>query len=216
MNQLTRYQMESIAKTFQQVFPDTIMFMNHFRSDSAMLALVGWNSPKGRSVPWEVIKNRCATLRSSDAVADPILRSVEGITMLYLGRWENKYSSASVITLDDPSIEISAATERLTGQPIKKYFIRGRWIEFCRDRRREALLQSDSFLLERAKLLELAGGLQELDHALLTRDKIAGAIAAQIRTMMPQEVTSDTVADWSRWPASSTAWRPPQARGSVP
>jgi hypothetical protein len=42
------------------------MFMNHFRGDSALLALIGWNSPDGRS----------------------------------------------------------AATERLTGQPVAKYFIR--------------------------------------------------------------------------------------------
>jgi spermidine synthase len=207
MNQLTRLQMESIAKSFQQVFPDTVLFMNHFRGDSAMLALVGWNSPEGAGVQWKLVEDRCRILREESQIVDPILRSVDGLVMLYLGRWDSTRSTAPIITLDDPSLEISAATERLTGRPSSKYFIRASWIEFCRERRRETLLQSDPFVSSQSKLLELAGGLQEFDHALVTRDKIAGTIAVQIQKQMSTSISEDVTADWSRWPASSYAWR---------
>ncbi len=208
MNQLTRTQMESIANTFSQVFPDAAMFMNHFRGDSAMLALVGWNSPKPTPIPWKLLEERCRELKETKSISDPILRSVDGVAMLYLGQWNGDESSAPIITLDDPSLEISAATERLSGHPTSKYFIRASWIEFCRERRRKVLQQqSDPFVLEHAQLLDLAGGLQEFDHALVTRDKIAQAIAPQIQKLMPKTISEDTTADWSRWPASSSVWR---------
>ena len=206
MHQLTREQMESIAATFQQVFPDTVLFIDHFRGDSAMLALVGWNSPIGTDVPWDTVQHRCDTLRANGEITDPILRSVEGLMMLYLGRWENELPP-KLVTLDDPSLEISAASERLSGNPARKYFSRVKWIEFCREHRSAAVKQSDPFVVQHANLLELAGGLQEFDFALISRNKIATAIAQQLHTLMPLIIRDDATADWSRWPGSSSAWR---------
>ena len=207
MYQLTPQQVDSIVATFAKAFPNTFLFMNHFRSDTPMLAMVGWNSDSIKSIPWQTIQARCDNLRSNDSIRDPVLRHADGVAMLYLGKWESGSRPIPIVTLDNPALEFSASRERLSGPPGQKYFRAVRWIEYCRAHRRNALQQTDPNFQNRSALLELAGGLQELDFATLAKDKRAPSIAEQIRQQISSDIRSDTQADWSRWPATNLSWR---------
>ena len=207
MYQLTPQQVDSIVATFAKAFPNTFLFMNHFRSDTPMLAMVGWNSDSIKSIPWQTIQARCDNLRSNDSIRDPVLRHADGVAMLYLGKWEPGSRPIPIVTLDNPALEFSASRERLSGPPGQKYFRAVRWIEYCRAHRRNALKQADPDFQNRSALLELAGGLQELDYATLVKDKRAPSIAEQIRQQISSDIRSDTQADWSRWPATNLSWR---------
>jgi spermidine synthase len=206
MYQLTPEQFAQIAATFQSVFPNTFLMLNHFRGVSPALALVGFADDRD-AMPWSTVQQRCENLRLSNELKDPLLRHVDGVRMLYLGRWKpDPRDRFSLVTLTDPSLEFSTASVRIAGDPGKKYFYMGRWLEFCRDRQQTNLQQSGNDAALRAAIA-LSGGLMELDFAKIAEHPAADAITERLGQEMPEFIKNDVQADWGRWPASDADWR---------
>jgi len=195
MYQLTEAQYQAIAATFASVFPDCQLFLNHFRGDTPMLGLVGWKNPENSHHWREIAARRISTLRNSGEILDPILRHPEAFELLALGPWkESKPDKNSLVRLSDPALEFSAARERLTGNPGKKYFFMSRWFKFCLELRQQSKLE--------ALVTQPAAALHSLEAAAAARHPAAGGILDFLRNNLPESLLSDNGADWFRWPGS--------------
>jgi spermidine synthase len=109
--QLTPSQLEIIAATFQQVFPDTYVFASPAGDPRPVLALVGL---QGDGKP---------QVQTGRLLEHGKLEEFESFS---LGSWPMK-SPSRINTLGNLAIELNAALERLTGQPGKKYLHGNRW-----------------------------------------------------------------------------------------
>ncbi len=195
MYQLTETQYQGIAATFASVFPDCQLFLNHFRGDTPVLGLVGWKNPADSTRWRETVARRIPSLRDSGEILDPVLRHPESFELLSLGPWKSPATGISpVIRLDDPALEFSAARERLTGNPGKKYFYMNRWFQFCLGLRERNQVDGGS--------IRLATSLQTLESASAARHPAAREILGFLRANLPGNLLSDKEADWSRWPGS--------------
>jgi hypothetical protein len=208
MYQLTPGQFEVVANTFAAEFPYNHLFMNHLRTRSPMLGLVARKTPGRESIDWDQIGARCDALRSQGGLHDPILRHRSGLRMLYLGRWNREPMAASQLTLDNPFLEYSAATVRLSERPQSRYFHPARWIRFCRTRHQR--VAGDR--LFRTELPEglgaLACGFLELDFARRREHRLAKSISRRIAMNLPTPLRDDREADWQRWPGAAVATMP--------
>jgi len=206
MYQLTLEQFQRIANTFASEFPETYLFMNHFRVRSPMLALVG--GKEMGCLDWERVGRRCDLLRESNSIRDPVLRHESGIRLLYLGQWHAGQAETRLVSLADPSLEYSAASVRLSGDPGKQYFHQASWIGFCRSRVQAQAgntqaRNNQTAASKQTKLMMLATGLLELDYARRTKNQLADSIALRVSQSMPRCVMDDHLADWKRWPGTA-------------
>lgn len=195
MYQLTHDQFQMIVDTFVSEFGDAELFVNHFRVISPMLALVGGKEPGGLN--WKQVSQRCDALRVQNAIADPVLRHLPGIQMLYLGSYPATQSRGPRVTLADPYLEYAAATVRLSANPASEYIHSASWVRFCRERLRIA---TDQVSPNDAQLMALASGLMELDHARRTHNRLAIPIELQLSRLIPNCFMNDPSAEMKRWP----------------
>ncbi len=193
--QLTDTQLQNIGETFASVFPESQLFLNHFRGDTPMLGLIGWkNSPDSHR--WrEVASRRIHTLKTAGEIHDPILRHPAALELLSLGPWKKSTTqNAKLVHLSDPSLEFSAARERLTGNPGKKYFFMSRWFHYCLKLRQENQLSPE--------VTQVATALQSLESAAARQHPSSHKILSFLRKKLPSNLLTDKSADWSRWPGS--------------
>ncbi|WP_309380648.1 fused MFS/spermidine synthase [Cerasicoccus frondis] len=206
MYQLTPDQYSSIAATFRSIFPDSILFINHFRGDTPMLALVGWKNPDNARNWRKIARQRSQELAAKGEIFDPVLRHSIGLDMLYLGPCQAN-DSAPICNLNDLALEFSAARQRVCGDPGQQYFYMNRWFKFCHEKR-----QASDTLPNAA---ELAEALQALEAANATKHASLPQIVAYLNQHMPRELRFDQQADWNRWPGS-LAPRPPKTNLTQP
>ncbi|KAA1261222.1 Spermidine synthase [Rubripirellula obstinata] len=198
MYQLTPEHFRRIAETFASVFPETHLFMNHFRVGAPMVALVG--SKRSEWLDWNRVRNRCDQFRESNSISDPLLRHRSGVGLLYLGQWKSQQNQSRLVSLSDPSLEYSAATVRLSPDPGKKYFNAANWIRFCRSRAKESAKEPNQDFPEKSELMTLATGLLELDYAKQNKHKLTDSIARRVSQSLPSCFADDDRSDRQRWP----------------
>ena len=195
MYQLTEEQFETIAETFASVFPGSQLFINHFRGDTPMLGLVGWKNPEDSHHWRETAARRIESLRATGEILDPILRHPEALDLLSLGPWEKVATkNSTLVSLNDPALEFSAARERLTGNPGKKYYFMTRWFQFCFQQRKK-----NNLTLE---VTQLATSLQSLESAMASQHSASREIFNFLKVNLPKNLLLDSDADWARWPGS--------------
>lgn len=197
MYQLTPDQFESIGATFAEIFPDSMLFINHFRSDTPMLGMVGWKNPRDSANWHAVASRRSAQLAASGALLDPVLRHPDALELLYLSRLRPA-PQAPIVMLDDPWLEFSAARERLTGNPGRKYFYGKRWVRFCQHLREDTTRPGPA---------RTATALQALEFFQTSNPPKAAETNRFLRRMLPPGLLADDEADWARWPGTSSTWK---------
>ena len=201
MYQLTPEQFRTIADTFAAAFPDTHLFTNGFRGDSPALALVGW---RDAPLDWPAIATRTAAAR--DFIRDPLLRHVEGIAMLYLGRWQPTPGGA-LNTLGNLRVELDAGRERLTGNPAAKYLAHARWFQFCAERRTHLDARREMPTIPDApKLQRLADLWMQYEYLQRTKPAAAQDMRSLLESESPRPLRDDPAADWTRWPGTGLPW----------
>jgi len=184
-----------IAATFANVFPDCQLFINHFRGDTPMLGLVGWKNAADSDQWREVATRRIESLNASGEMTDPVLRHPAAFELLSLGAWRNDSSELpALVKLNDPALEFSAARERLSGNPGKKYYFMTRWFKFCH-RLRERNIKN-------TQTVQLASALQSLESASAAKHSAAQGILAFLKSNLPKKMLQDQSVDWDRWPGS--------------
>ena len=195
MYRLTEEQFEMIAETFASVFPDCQLFLNHFRGDAPMLGLVGWKNPADSHRWREVAARRIEALKAAGEILDPVLRHSEALELLALGPWNGTGNEKTpLVSLSDPTLEFSAARERLTGNPGKKYYFMTRWFKFCLQLRQKNKLP--------AKVAQRATALQSLESAAAAKHPMSAKILDFLKGDLPEDLLNDEAADWKRWPGS--------------
>lgn len=130
MYQLTPGQFDTIARTFQSVFPKTFLFGNGAGSGTPALALVG--TVDDHELDWAQIG------RTADAadLEEPLLRGRGAIRELYLGSWESD-GPGPINTPGNLAVELDAGIQRLTGDPTARYLDGRRWLDFELERRQK-------------------------------------------------------------------------------
>ena len=195
MYQLTEEQFQMIAETFASVFPDCQLFINHFRGDTPMLGLVGWKDPADSHRWRAVAARRIESLKAAGEILDPVLRHPEALKLLSLGPWgDSATKNAPLVSLSDPALEFSAARERLTGNPGKKYYFMTRWFKFCLEMRQKNKLS--------AQVAQRATALQSLESATAAKHPMSAKILDFLKRDLPRDLLEDQAADWNRWPGS--------------
>jgi spermidine synthase len=192
--QLTPADLEIILRTFQQVFPETHLFLNGFRAESSALAVVGFTG-EGR-LDWDAVEARAADERSSGLVRDPFLRHRAGVQLLYVGKvpvlvdgpWH---------TLNNMRIELQSGRERVTGDPTGKYITGGRWGNFL-----ETWRAMDSKVAAgiAPEIVEAAAMLVEQELRVARDERTTVAFDRRLAEIMPLELLRDGVADREAWP----------------
>jgi len=127
---------------------------------------------------------------------------------LYLGKWQpSDERPVGFVTLTDPSLEFSTASVRIAGDPEKKYFHRGRGIQFVRAQQEATVDDLPKQPSDLRWATTLCGGLMELGFSTTIRRKAAELIEQRLRAEMPSSIGQDDAADWDRWPSSGAPWR---------
>jgi hypothetical protein len=201
MHQLTESQLDLCIATFQKVFGNVEFFRGNLDTVHPLLGLVAW---KDGDLDWRVITNRCETF-GKNKLSDPLLRHPEGLALLCLGRAGAPSPETPINTLGNPLLEMSAARERLTGSPARKYLTHERWLKFSQEQIESSVnadLASSSL-----RSLETVG--QQAACAQLFRERGQKIPANLLHSLREQRLTTllaDTVADWSAWPGLMSVW----------
>ncbi len=120
--QLTPSQLETIAATFQAVFPETYLFASPAGVPMPVLALVGFRGEATEQ----------GELLFPQLESNPLAEKFDDIEAYYLGKW-HPTGSVKLNTLGNLAIELDAGRQRVTGHQGSKYFHGARW----RDERKE-------------------------------------------------------------------------------
>ncbi len=208
MYQLMPGHFESILATFLQAFPKAHLFVNGFRPDQPMLALVGFQEG---DPDWAAVAKRCGENRAAPKVQDPTVLDARLLAMCYVGARTRGAATAGINTLGNSKLEFEAARERLTGELATKYLAGQRWTSWLMDQAaacepvsgeiRESDCPPAALRVRMARGLELA-----LAESRRMADAIAGRPfeAGRFRNtddFVPARCISLRHADWSRWPA---------------
>ncbi|HXJ36009.1 MAG TPA: fused MFS/spermidine synthase [Candidatus Eisenbacteria bacterium] len=105
--QLTREELDVIARTFLAVFPHVTLWRDDFYADRPVVALVGLLEP--RTLDLEQVGERIAAL--PEAARDTVVQSPRGLAMLYAGDLTaaaDLFTAAPLNTDDRPVIEFLA------------------------------------------------------------------------------------------------------------
>lgn len=201
--QLTREQFDTIARTFQEIFPDAFLVRGDFYCELPIVGLVG-----GRSfaeLDWRAIESGCQTLRGAGQTTDPLVRHAEGVAMMLLGPLP-AVGSGPRNTLANAWLEWDAARNILgLRQP---WFIGVPCAEYIRavQQRGAALLpeslrpahESGQFFLT----LEIAAKIKAREQA---------GLESQLAARLPAALRTDAVADWRQWPSRVKPVSPAEA-----
>ncbi len=184
--QLTPDDLAIVLRTFQDVFPETHLFLNNFRPGSSALAVVGFN--REATLDWTGVEARVTAERAHGRLRDPFLRHRSGLELLYLGRSDPRPEGPRH-TLNNMRIELQAGRERVTGDPAGKYISGDRWEAYVRGFIGGAGDDAASLLVER-------------ERALSRGARSVSAIDRRLAEVLPGELTGDAEADWAAWPGT--------------
>jgi len=214
MYQLTDEQYQLIARTFRSVFPGAQVFRGTLGWQQPTIALVGWNDSE---LDWNVVRARCEKNRVQAAIQDPVVRSVEGVALLYVGTLAAIPEAGPINTLGNVALELSASRERITGDPGKKYFYGVRWLEFLK--KAEAGNEQLPPMVSQMRRL----GLEISQWELATRvpdSRVANERRASIVSQLPVSLVEDARREAAFWPGSAELFSParslPTSGGSPP
>jgi spermidine synthase len=192
--QLTPEDLEIILRTFQQVFPDTRLFLKGFRSGTSALAVVGFTG--AGSLDWSAVEMRSEEERAGGQVMDPFVRHRAGVQLLYVGQLPSP-SGGPIHTLNNMRIELQAGRERVTGDPSIKYISGERWNEFLAKWRMEKALLAAGIPSE---ILEAAAMLAEQELRANRAERSMVAFDRRLAEVIPVELRRDDGADRLAWP----------------
>jgi spermidine synthase len=212
MYQLTPEQFDLIQTTFCRVFPRAYVFQNTFDCREPALALVGF---RDRELDWSTIRARCAAVRRTNEVLDPLIRHADGVAMLYLGSVEGAGASGErVNTLSNMRLELAAGRERVTGQPGAKYLSGEKWLRFAYGPRFSQLGSTGRQLAKQVELTWMSQRLSLCEAARLHPGPLSAeeqayllSVQEEIQRDFPDTIRADAGADWSQWPGDATLFR---------
>lgn len=190
--QLTRPQVETIVRTFREVFPDAYFLRGDFYTELPILGLVG--GKKLSDTDWEKIETACAQIRTANQVTDPLVRHAEGVAMLVLGPVPVP-PAGPINTLGNAWLEWNAG-QNILGLKTP-WFIGIPCAEYVRDIHRatqplipakyRAAHDAGQFFLT----LEVAAKLQL---------PMLEDLRSQVPQRLPEPMRRDAQADWAQWP----------------
>ncbi len=193
MFQLTKPQFETIARTFQEVFPETILLRGDFYADLPILGLMGGRRLEGLS--WQQIRARCAELRGAGIVKDPIARHAEGVAMMIVGTLPT-FEHGPINTLASSWLEWDCGGNILGMQT--PWFVGIPEAEFLRG-------------IHRAASPRMPGEIRAAHDAgqfFLTMEIAAKLglpvlvnLKSQVTERLPRALQTDLDAAWARWPS---------------
>lgn len=190
--QLTRAQLDAIARTFLAEFPEAFVVRGDFYTDLPILGLVGGR--RLESLDWAAVAAQCDRLRAAGQTTDPLVRYVEGVAMLLVGPLPPP-APGPVITLANGWLEWDAGrnivglrTPWFTGVPAAEY---------VRDIHRAA----PALLPAALRPAHDAGQFWlTLEVAARTRSPHFDNLRAQITERLPSVLLADAGAAWQEWP----------------
>ncbi len=190
--QLTREQVEVIARTFREVFPDAFMVRGDFYSELPILGLVGGRTLQ--EIDWDKVAAACERLRVEGKSIDPLVRNVEGVAMAVLGPFPT-LAGEPVNTLANSWLEWNAGKNILGLRT--PWFVGIPAAEFMRELQRVG----NPLMPERLRIAHQSGDFfLTLDvAATMNLPELAG-LREQISERLPAAVRSDRGADWRQWP----------------
>ncbi len=199
MYQLTPEQFKSIAKTFQSVFGNVVLFRNTFTNAEPALGLVGF---KESSFDWDVVAKRCKDALEQNLILDPTMRHLKGVQMLSLGHLEDLQndSGISINTLNNMFVELNASQVRMVDDFESKYMYRDAWVNYLVDRWNTQL--NGKYSPSHQQMMGLGIQFSEWDRAIKYRHPKAALLQQACIGNMPKEIMSDMQADWAQWPFS--------------
>jgi spermidine synthase len=190
--QLTREQVDCIARTFREVFPDAWIVRGDFYTAMPIIGLIGGRSLA--SVDWVKVDAACARVRAHGACTDPLLRHAEGVAMCVVGPLPAP-AAGPVNTLANSWLEWDAA-RNVIGQ-------RAPWFIHipCATYLRDIHTATTPTLPEPLRAAHLAGQhFHTLEIAATANLPQAADLLHQARAQLPAALRADPAADWTRWP----------------
>jgi spermidine synthase len=190
--QLTRPQFETIARTFQQVFPEAFLLRGDFYSELPILGLVGGRDLS--QIDWANLETQCARLRSAGKATDPLVRHAEGVAMMVLGPLPES-PPGPINTLGNAWLEWDAGQNILGLRT--PWFIGVPCAEYVRDAHRAG----QSAIPERLRSAHDAGQFcLTLEIASKLDSQALPQLREQINAHLPEVLRLDAGADWRQWP----------------
>lgn len=201
MYQLSEAQFDVIVATFRRVFPGVHFFRSSLDPARPGLALVGFADG---NLDWATVAARTAQLREQGIVRDPAVRHAAGVGLLWLGgiAASEPAGTSSINTLDNVSLELDAASLRVTRGCAESYVHGRRWLDMVGGWLGESGRFGDR--LEETRLARL-GHQIAIWEAIRTQLPVNQAAAAleTLRRQLPKEILEDGAADRNRWPGSA-------------
>ncbi|HTD67908.1 MAG TPA: hypothetical protein VK846_15395, partial [Candidatus Limnocylindria bacterium] len=192
MFQLTRAQFDAIIRTFREVFPEAFLLRGDFYTELPILGLVGGRSLN--QINWSQVDLACQRLRRDGAVADPLVRHLEGVAMMVIGELPST-PPGPVNTLANAWLEWNAG-QNILGMKTP-WFIGVPCAEWVRDVQRASV----SALPEQLRNAH-DGGQFFLTLEVVAKLKLPqlAQMESQINERLPKPLRDDAGANWSQWP----------------
>ncbi len=190
--QLTRPQFDAIARTFREVFPDTLVLRGDFYCELPILGLVGGRTLEG--IDWKHVEAGCARLRAAGITTDPLVRHVEGVAMMTLAPLPDP-GPGPINTLANSWLEWDSGKNVIGLQT--PWFIGIPSAEYVRDvcNSGHALVPAELRPAHEAGQFFLT-----LEIAAKMNLPAAAELEAQIPQRLPATLRNDTSAQWHQWP----------------
>jgi len=185
-HQLSAAEFDSITASFIEVFGSAELFADGFSPQAPSIALVGW---KNGSLDWQAAATRCDHERRAGGIMDPLMRHGDGLQLLHLASISKPPANAIANTLNNNRVELSAGRRQIRGAGQSGTLHGGAWLAWLR---------------ENASQPPLATRLREAEHhAYSRREPLATSTSGRtLWAELPAAITSDTGADWNRWPGT--------------
>jgi spermidine synthase len=103
-HQLSKKDFQTVAATFQKVFPQTLVVMGDSNSNTPTIGLCGWKS--GRAWTSEELTRKIALAKEENGIDDPLLQNTERLLVGVLP--EEAYAGTTINTLDNARLELEA------------------------------------------------------------------------------------------------------------
>ena len=193
MFQLTRAQFETIARTFQKVFPDAFLVRGDFYFELPIIGLVGGRSLS--EIDWHQVETGCAKIRDAGIVTDPLVRHPEGVAMTVLGPLPDP-GPGPINTLANSWLEWDAG-RNIIGMKTP-WFLGVPYAEYVRQVQRAG----NSFLPDTLRANQDTGQFfLTLEVAAACNLPAKANLEEQIPSRLPKSLIEDSAADWRQWPS---------------
>lgn len=189
MFQLTRAQFDTIARTFQQVFPDTLLLRGDFYAELPVLGLLAGRTLQ--DLDWRAIDAATRKLRDC---RDPLVQHAEGVAMMIVGPLP-PINDGPINTLANAWLEWDAGRNILgMRQP---WFVGVPLAGFVR----AAHQAGAGMIAPELRAAHDAGQFfLTLEIAIKIDSPAKDDLLAQAAARLPRGMLQDSGADWRQWP----------------